>query len=122
MGHFSLFHLMLYLLLSMCLLAVGLTTVVPAVLQENVRMFMIEVVMGPQLVHILPAHTHSFNINQHTSTPTVLNCGMSQGSVLGSLLLALCTTPLASLLTNSDLDFHLYVDDMQLFLLFASSV
>lgn len=44
----------------------------------------------------------------HSSVPTVLNCDVPQGSVLGSLLFTLHSTPLGSLLTNSALDDHLY--------------
>ena len=50
----------------------------------------------------------------HESTPSVLKCGVSQGSVLGPLLFTLYTHPLSVVICQSGLSYHFFVDDSQL--------
>lgn len=60
----------------------------------------------------------SFRGNQLTLTPTVLNCGISQGSALGLFLFALYVTPIGVLFTESCGE--LYVHNTQLSLAFKT--
>ena len=49
----------------------------------------------------------------HESTPSVLKCGVLQGSVLG-LLFTLYTHPLSAVICQSGLSYHFFADDSQL--------
>ena len=50
----------------------------------------------------------------HESTPSVLNCGMPQGSVLGPLLFTLYTHPLSTVICQFGLSYHFFADGSQL--------
>ena len=50
----------------------------------------------------------------HESTPSVLKCGVPQGSVLGPLLLTLYRHPLSTVICKSDLSYHFFAGDSQL--------
>lgn len=60
------------------------------------------------------------NINKTSSTVRDLPVGVPQGSVLGPVLYILYTVPLAKAIRPFDLDYHLYADDIQLYLAFKS--
>ena len=50
----------------------------------------------------------------HESTPSVLKCGVPQGSVLGPLLFTLSTHPLSTVICQSGISYHFFSDDSQL--------
>ena len=50
----------------------------------------------------------------HESTPSILKCGVPQGSVLGPLLFTLYTHPLSTVICQSGLSYHFFADDSQL--------
>ena len=54
------------------------------------------------------------------SSKTDLAFGVPQGSVLGPLLFTLCTTTLSSMICEYAIPHHLYADDSQLYITFAS--
>ena len=50
----------------------------------------------------------------HGSTPSVLQCGVPQGSVLGPLLFTLYAHPLSAVICQSGLSYHFFADDTKL--------
>ena len=51
----------------------------------------------------------------HESTPSVLQCGVPQGSVLGPLLCTLYSHPLTTIMCQSGLSYPFFTDDSRLF-------
>ena len=52
----------------------------------------------------------------------LLNSGIPQGSVLGPILFTIYTAPIDDICRNSHVEFHLYADDMQIYLSFKPSI
>ena len=50
----------------------------------------------------------------HRSSPSVLKCGVPQGSVLGPLLFTLFTYPLSTVMCQSGISYNFSADDSQL--------
>ena len=57
-------------------------------------------------------------VNGVTSQPKLLDCGVLRGSVLGPILFTIYTASLGQLLRQLDVQYHLYADDSQLWVIF----
>ena len=67
----------------------------------------------------LADRTQSVVINNTKSKPYPLECGVPQGSILGPILYLLCTSTLADILKHHNMCYHLYADDIQMYVSFA---
>ena len=63
----------------------------------------------------LPSRCFRVKCNNDFSSSHSWLCGVSQGSVLGTLLFVMYTTPLSTLVSSVSLNHHLYADDTQLY-------
>lgn len=72
------------------------------------------------LTSYLSNRTQSVQAGSDSTPASPVLTGVPQGSVLGPLLFTLYTTPLSYLLTDSDVSFHFYADDTQLYSSFSA--
>ena len=68
----------------------------------------------------LSSRSFTVDINGIKSPPSKLLYGVPQGSILGTLLFILYTTPLSSIISQTSVNNKLYADDTQLFLSFSA--
>ena len=73
------------------------------------------------LTSYLTCRSQSVLVGSESSSNLALSRGVPQGSVLGPLLFTLYTTPISNIINKLGLGFHLYADDMQLYLSFSNS-
>ena len=69
----------------------------------------------------LTGRTQRVSVGKATSSPIVLSFGVPQGSVLGPILFTLYTSPLGSICSKYGINYHMYVDDQQIYLSFKPS-
>ena len=69
----------------------------------------------------LKGRTQHVAIKNLQSSMTKLKCGVSQGSVLGPVLLTTYLLPLCHILRKFGVQFHCYADDTQLFIPFSQN-
>ena len=66
----------------------------------------------------LPCHSQSVLVNGFTSSTKPLGCGVPQGSVGGPTLFSIYLTGLRKVLQRHSVHYHLYADDIQIFVSF----
>lgn len=70
----------------------------------------------------LSGRSFSVYVNQIMSETAELSCGVPQGSVLGPILFLLYIFPLGQIISQfSDISYHLYADDIQLYCSFKET-
>ena len=67
------------------------------------------------LTSYLENRQQSVQINESFSESVFIKYGIPQGSVLGPILFSLYTTPLSSIFSKYQINYHLYADDSQLY-------
>ena len=80
------------------------------------------IIISPSLqwfTSYLSSRTSAVSIPPHLSPSSSLTCGVPQGSILGSNLFNLYTSPLGTLISSSTISHLLYADDTQLFVSFT---
>ena len=65
--------------------------------------------------------TQSVSIQLHSTPPSNIFTGIPQGSVLGPLLFSLYTSPISQIFTKASISYHLYADDMQMYISFSAN-
>ena len=65
----------------------------------------------------MSGRTHSVTVGSTLSHPTMLQYGVPQGYVLGSILFSLYTNPISSIIhSHSSVNYHFYANDTQLYI------
>ena len=68
----------------------------------------------------LEEQSYFVTIGSYESNRMAMTCGVPQGSVLGPLLFSLYMLPLGQVLQNSNVDYHSYADDTQIYIALSS--
>ena len=71
-------------------------------------------------ISYLKDRKQSVGINKEKSAPRFLILGLPQGSLLGPILFAIYTLPLADILKKQGVRYHLYADDTQIYVFYTT--
>ena len=63
----------------------------------------------------LQGRTQAVTVNKVKSSPSLLTCRVTQGSVLGPVLFILYTQPLSDVISHHSVSRHMFVDDTELY-------
>ena len=69
----------------------------------------------------LTGRSQCIRVDQHSSTPRPLQCGVPQGSVLGPVLFTLYAASLGRILDTFSVKYHFYADDTSIYTSFEPS-
>ena len=63
----------------------------------------------------LQGKTQVVTVNEVKSSPSLLNCEVTQGSVLGPVLLILYNQPFSDVISHHSVSHHMFADDTELY-------
>ena len=112
------YHCLLLFLLLLLLLLIDLSAAFDAI-EFNILMTRFRSTFGcfgtvlDLFISYLSSHTQTVFVGRE-SAPSVLQYGVPQGSVLGHILFSLHTHPLSTVICQSGLSYHFFVDASQL--------
>ena len=99
-------------------LSAAFDTVNHQLLIQTLQQLGIRGTMLPWFSTYLSGRLQMIKVNGVTSKPKLLDCRVPHGSVLGPILFTIYTASLGQLLRQLDVQYHLYADDSQLWVIF----
>ena len=73
------------------------------------------ILLCPASILTCKVGTQVLTVNEVKSSPSLLTCGVPQGSVLGPVLFILYTQPLSGVISHHSVSHHMFADDTELY-------